>query len=304
MSGAIVIAGIQNEVPEVAGLRERLLIVRQAVSENEREKRSAAGRKFCGLQRMSPAQRAAFLKKSGISASSQPVDETALTVNDLPAGSVKIGIAPGERQLFRVLNATGSRNLDLSVGGERLVLVAEDGVPLGTLPGSARTQTLEHIVIPPAGRAEFIVTGSRVPAVLRTAAYDTGPIGDKNPKAELATLVDDGGGTAADRRLPAAAHRHAYARSFYRTPLSAPSVERVVRFEEKADGTDFRINGVSYDMHDRPMFTAHAGTVSSVGRSSTGRTKSTTFTFTRCTSSSKASTARRSHRPSATGSTR
>jgi FtsP/CotA-like multicopper oxidase with cupredoxin domain len=267
MSGALIVGGIQNDVPAVAGLRERLLIVRQAVSENENDERAAAGRKFCGLKRMTPAQRAAFLKRAGVASplpkQSAELEETALTINGLAAGSVQIGIARGERQLLRVLNATGSRNLDLSIGNQDLELVAQDGVPLADFPGGPQARKVRHIVIPPAGRAEFVVTGTGVPAVLRTSAYDTGPQGDKNPQANLATLVDDGGAKPRDRRLP---QRDAHAPKapdvdYYRLALPAPSVERIVRLQEKADGTDFRINGASYDPSDKPMFVAKAGTI-------------------------------------------
>ena len=81
-----------------------------------------------------------------------------------PAGSVKVGIAPGEREFFRVVNGTGSRNLDLSIANQQLVLVAQDGVPLVDYPGGPRDRNgCSHIVIPPAGRAEFIVTGPAAP---------------------------------------------------------------------------------------------------------------------------------------------
>jgi len=263
MSGAIIIDGIQNVVPEVAGLRERVLIVRQAGSENERNERIVAGRRYCGLQRMKPAARAAFLAKLAHAKPSPAASpSSALTVNNLPAKAIKVGIAPGEREFFRVVNATGSRNLDLSIGTQKLELVAEDGVPLAYLPGSPRVLRLSHIVIPPAGRAEFIVTGPPSAAVMRTAAYDTGPKGDSNPSGDVLKLVDDGGGTAADRRVPPVAHAPVkLPSSFYRVPMPAPRTERIVRLEEKADGTDFRINGSSYAMNDKPMFTAKAGTI-------------------------------------------
>jgi FtsP/CotA-like multicopper oxidase with cupredoxin domain len=267
MSGALILDGLENEVPAVGGLRERVLIVRQAVSAEENEARSLAGRHFCGLKRMTPWQRKAFLARLARATPSAPaspassVDETALTVNTLPAGKVEVGIAPGERELFRVLNATGDRNLDLSLGGAPLELVAEDGVPLADFPGSAPFQRVTHVVIPPAGRAEFIVTGSAAPAILRTAAYDTGPKGDKNPQASLLTLVNDGGGKPDDARLPRASGKGRAHLGFYRVPLSPPTVFRTVRLGEKSDGTDFRINGVSYDPADAPMFTARAGTV-------------------------------------------
>jgi len=100
---------------------------------------------------------------------------------------------------------------------------------------------VRHVVIPPARRAEFVVSGGEAPAVLRTSAYDSGPQGDRNPGADLATLVDDGGGKPGGRRLPQSDPYAPNARGvdFYLLALPAPSVARVVRLEEKVDGTDF-----------------------------------------------------------------
>jgi len=89
MSGALVVNGIQDDVPDVAGLRERLLIVHQAVSENENEVRAAAGRKFSGLKRMTPVQRAPFLKRAGVATPSTHLEETSLTINGIPAGTMQ-----------------------------------------------------------------------------------------------------------------------------------------------------------------------------------------------------------------------
>jgi FtsP/CotA-like multicopper oxidase with cupredoxin domain len=263
MSGALIVEGIEKEVPDVAGLRERLLIVRQPFSADEDAERNAAGHNFCGLKRLTPAQRAAFLKRLGRAPSPKPTDSTALTINGLKAGAVTIGIKPGERELFRVLNATSGRYLTLSIPGQKLELVAEDGVPLAEYPGSPRTLEQAQVIVPPAGRAEFVVTGSEGPTTLRTSSFDTGPNGDPNPASVLATLQDDGGGTSRDPRLPQ--HRtaaHAVpASSFYRRPLGEPAVSRVVRLQETPDGTQFAINGASYEPTDAPMFTAKVGTV-------------------------------------------
>ena len=85
-----------------------------------------------------------------------------------------ITIAPGEKQFFRVVNATGHKTLKLSTGGD-LVVVAIDGFALDTWPTTPPTETVKSIVIPPAARAEFVVTGPKNGyGSFRTLCYDTG----------------------------------------------------------------------------------------------------------------------------------
>ena len=97
------------------------------------------------------------------------------TLNRLTHAS--IGIEPGERQFFRVVNASAARHFDLSIDGSRLQLVAIDGVALDAFPGTPVLTSVSHIVIPPAGRAEFIVTGLEHRTVLRSACFDSGSAG-------------------------------------------------------------------------------------------------------------------------------
>ena len=72
-----------------------------------------------------------------------------------------ITIAPGEKQFWRVLNATGHKTLKLDVEGEKLQLVAIDGFALDTYPGTPATETLPYLIVPPAARVEFVVTGPK-----------------------------------------------------------------------------------------------------------------------------------------------
>ena len=103
-----------------------------------------------------------------------------------------IGIDPGERELFRVVNASAGRYFDVSVDGEPLDLVALDGLPLDTFPGAAPVQPVRDIVIAPAGRAEFVVAGAAQPTVLRSSCYVSGDAGDRDPAVVLADLRGDG----------------------------------------------------------------------------------------------------------------
>ena len=68
-----------------------------------------------------------------------------------------IGINAGEQQFFRVVNASADRYFDVNVPGQQLGLVAqEDGYPIDTLPGNPHVLNVAHVLIPPAGRAEFV----------------------------------------------------------------------------------------------------------------------------------------------------
>jgi FtsP/CotA-like multicopper oxidase with cupredoxin domain len=72
-------------------------------------------------------------------------------------------------------------------------LAALDGVPTGSQDGTGQGTLVPktHILIPPAGRAEFIVTGpgsSVKTAALMTMNIDTGPAGDNDPTRTLIAI--------------------------------------------------------------------------------------------------------------------
>jgi len=75
-----------------------------------------------------------------------------------------------------------------------LTVVGFDGVPIGSQDGTTRpgkTLTQTDILIPPAGRAEFIVTApsaSVKKAIFQTLNIDTGPAGDDDPTRPLAVI--------------------------------------------------------------------------------------------------------------------
>jgi len=262
MSGAIVIDGIENEVPDVAGLRQQVLIVRQHFTTGVTSRQRSLAARYCGLNRLHGAQRAAFLA----TLASEPRPEAAaapvpLTVNGIDSTSVTMGIMPGERQLFRVINASVGRYLDLSVGGENLELVSQDGVPLVDYSGSPASLTVPDIVVPPSGRAEFVVTGQSGAATLSTLAFDSGPVGDPDPAAVVATLINDHG-TSSHWRVPfARPHRPRLHPSAYRDPLPPPSVSHTIEFQENSSQTVYMLNGQVYDPLAGPMIVSNSGTV-------------------------------------------
>jgi hypothetical protein len=90
-----------------------------------------------------------------------------------------------------------------------LQIVALDGVPTGSQDGTRRGKlvTKSDILIPPAGRAEFIVSGPSVQvkhATFLTLAIDTGPGGDNDPQRPLASIhpSDDAAPALAVIRAP------------------------------------------------------------------------------------------------------
>jgi suppressor of ftsI len=248
MSGAIVIEGLTRHIPELGKMKQRLIIVRATgIGQNVRVSDD--------LDDMSPV-RPQF-------SNTQPCTfKDGLTVSLNGAVHPVITIAPGEKQFFRVVNATGHKTLRLNVAGEKLQVVAIDGYALDTYPGTPATLTEDSVIIPPASRAEFVVTGpASGRAKFQTLCYNSGPNGDPDPYLWLADLVapkkPHDGGDFSNRPLTVASP---LPRNVYTTALPPPSVKRLVVFSED-NKPHFFINGQSFNINSPPMFVVHAGTV-------------------------------------------
>jgi suppressor of ftsI len=265
MAGAIIVEGVSSYVPQLVGMRERVLIVRDILMRPDFST-------LAKLKRTLSSKRA--LLDNGLTSSacsSQPDENHILTVNG--ATMPTIGIAAGERQFWRIVNAGAGRYLDLAVDGESVQLVSLDGVPLAAYPGNAVTQTVGHVLVPPAGRAEIIVTGRSSGAALRTLCFDSGPIGDPNPAAPLAILKAP---TAAEESIATSSRtivkpspggsktkkaRFVGSGNGVYTALPAPTTKRTITLDEAPDGLSFFINGKAFAMNAPPLITAQAGTV-------------------------------------------
>jgi FtsP/CotA-like multicopper oxidase with cupredoxin domain len=173
----------------------------------------------------------------------------------------QIAIAPGERQFWRIVNASPDLYADLQVDAEQLEIVALDGMPLSFHDPKRRVEFKDHLLVPPAGRVEAIVTGPRsgAQASLRTRCYDTGPDGDPNPAMVVADLVataqSSHGNQAASGGLPAPVYKPVSPKLIARTENS-PS-DFVVAFTEDKKG--FYINGKKYSPSDAPMTSVSIG---------------------------------------------
>jgi FtsP/CotA-like multicopper oxidase with cupredoxin domain len=245
MSGAIVIEGIDRYVPEIRGMRERVLVLRdRLIEEND-----PAGPEL---------RRTVDVPATGCGSSTE-APEHLFTVNG--ALRPRIAIASGERQFWRIVNASPDLYADLEVDGEQLEIVALDGMPLSFHDPKRRVEMAGHILVPPAGRVEAIVTGpgAGARASLRTRCFNTGPDGDPNPAMVLADLVDatqsDHEISNTSRRPPAALYKPVPSTTIARIENS-PS-DFVVTFTEDKKG--FYINGKKYGPSDPPMTSVSIG---------------------------------------------
>lgn len=195
-SGALVIEGLEKVNPAVAGLPERVLIVRDQDLLNPNAEPVRSGSVPPPILMMD-AEGDVINTGTG---DGKPAKDLSLNFVPVPYPEYKpavIPIKPGEKQLWRVLNASAITYLDLQLlyGGrpQTVGVVAMDGVsvPRGknsTGPGAVIWKS--HVLLPPAGRADLIV---KVPAAGNSASFvtrfvDTGPAGENDPTRPLATL--------------------------------------------------------------------------------------------------------------------
>jgi FtsP/CotA-like multicopper oxidase with cupredoxin domain len=251
MSGAIVVEGIADVVPATAGLRERVIVLRDppydpsvAAAEARTPAPAAAASGSAAVR--PPDDDGQGTTPCGVESEGHP------TINGLP--SVSFGIRPGERQLWRILNAAGTRVFDLAVSGARFVVVALDGVPLADAPGAPAQRVVDHLLLPPGARAEVVVTGPRHPQLLLSRCVRTGSAGEPNPGALLGELVDDGGSFAAP-----VVHGPLGLAPAHPVALPKPAATRTIRLSEDARG--FYLDRRAYAPTDPPAIVARAGTI-------------------------------------------
>jgi FtsP/CotA-like multicopper oxidase with cupredoxin domain len=128
---------------------------------------------------------------------SSPTDPNA--TNFVPA---ILQMRPGEKEFWRVVNASADVVLDLQYVFDRvpqqLQLVAVDGVPLNSQDGSGpgALTSVTHFSLPPASRVEFIVSAPSPQvqlAQLITLRVNGGPYFYNLPQRPLATVQLSGG---------------------------------------------------------------------------------------------------------------
>jgi FtsP/CotA-like multicopper oxidase with cupredoxin domain len=166
-SGALIVEGVERVNPRVAGLPERILVVRD-------EK----------MPDPSPSDKPD---------PNRPTKQLSINYVPVPFPNYPpavIKMKPTERQFWRVLNAAADTYLDLHLQfdgkSQSMTLVSLDGVPLRYDQGAPQDFASEQIRIflPPAGRAEFIVSAppEGISGLLLTNAVYRGA-GDENGAA-------------------------------------------------------------------------------------------------------------------------
>jgi FtsP/CotA-like multicopper oxidase with cupredoxin domain len=206
-SGALIIEGIERANPALAGMAQRVLVIRD---QNLLHPDAPPSKSEPVVPKM-------LIDRDGDSANNgtgfgKPAKD--LSINYVPVAypdypPAEIEMRPGERQLWRVVNACGITYLNLAVifqhAPQKLGIVAIDGVPLNANgnPDNA-IEWRDHIGLPPGARVEFIVTAppAGVPALLVTRTVDTGQGGENDPNRALAAIAASPDAPEARSSLP------------------------------------------------------------------------------------------------------
>ena len=208
-SGALIIEGLERANPALATLPERVLVIRDQNLLNP----------DAPPAKSEPVVPKMMIDRDGDAANNgtgfgKPAKD--LSVNFVPVPypdypPAQLRVRPGERELWRVLNASAVTYLNLALLAARvpqpLGMVAIDGVPINAAgPQASGIEWRDHLGIPPGGRIEFIVTTppEGTPALLVTRTVDTGQGGENDPNRALATVIASAAAPETHSRLAAA----------------------------------------------------------------------------------------------------
>jgi len=215
-TGAIVVDGLEAMQPAVRGLPRRVFVIRD---------QNVTGSPTPGGPNNVPSW--------DLSLNFIPIPYPEYTPSVVEMRS-------GERQLWRVVNASADTILDLQLQyddePQNLEVVGLDGVPTGSQDSARRGKILHttDVLLAPAARAEFIVTGPSPwvrNAALVTLAVDTGPDGDSDPQRPLATIRTVGRPGSARPSMPETAEP-SWPQPFEGLATATPSAERKLHFSE------------------------------------------------------------------------
>jgi len=237
-AGALVVEGMEKYRPEVAGLTERVFVIRQ---------------QFLVPWVPGPYQ---------------------LTINYQVAPLLGTGpiiqMKPGEKQFWRVANATLQDFLQLQFvvngKGQPMQLIAMDGYPL------SQTRLQSTISIPVAGRAEFIVQAPPAGATASfvTGAVDTGPTGNPDFAQTLGAIQLTDNAVSSWHEPSAAAPADASRLKFANLSEQLAITQRKLYFSEEFGGTNgpiqfyITVDGQKqkvFDMNEPPAIVTKVGAV-------------------------------------------
>jgi FtsP/CotA-like multicopper oxidase with cupredoxin domain len=178
--------GIQNVQPAVAGLQERMLVIRDQLTLQQLPESSP------------PIEGDVETPNLDLTVNYVPGDATTNTKTGITTFTPSIiEMEPGKPQLWRICNCSADTILDLQVvfdgAPQTFQIVGIDAVPVnsqdGTEPG--HTISTSHYRMPPASRVEIIVNPPSPSVHLAqfvTQYINTGPLGDQDPYRPLSTI--------------------------------------------------------------------------------------------------------------------
>ena len=209
-SGALIVEGMERAIPELAGLPERVLVIRDEDLLHPNAVPAKNGAAFPPVVLDADGD----VMNTG-TGTGKPAEDLSLNFVSVPYPDYPpaiITMKPQERQLWRVLNASAITYVNLQVlfagQAQAVGVVALDGVPVDA-NGDAKNHLLwqNHLGIPPGGRIEFVVKGPAegTPASLVTRSVNTGAIGENDPSRPLATIVAKQDASEPPSKLPQSA---------------------------------------------------------------------------------------------------
>jgi FtsP/CotA-like multicopper oxidase with cupredoxin domain len=156
MSGGLIIGDILEPFPQLAGIPERVILLKDLKTED-------------GQPVLDP----------------DPSGPTTRTINGL--FQPQLTMQPGQIEFWRIGNIGSNIYYQLSLTGQLFNVIAIDG----NLQNQVTTS--DTLIVPPGGRVEALVYGPQPGSYqFAAAAFDTGPDGDSYPGQLLATVVSQG----------------------------------------------------------------------------------------------------------------
>jgi len=276
-SGALIVEGIERANKFLAGMPERVFVIRDEPLLNP----DAQPAKQSAAQPPLLRDPEGDILNRGTGGGKPARD---LSINFVPVAfpdyvPATIAVKPGEYELWHVVNAAAVTYLDLQIaqGGapQAMGLVALDGVPItknGAIPN--RTLWQGHMLVPPGGRISFVyrTPPAGTQATLLTDAVDTGPAGENDPTRPLATIDSRADAPSAPSTLPGVSSPFVAAKSAWLGDVK-PVRERKLYFSEQpSDPKDpnsptlffIALDGEQpkiYDPHSPPDIVVHQGDI-------------------------------------------
>jgi FtsP/CotA-like multicopper oxidase with cupredoxin domain len=193
-SGALIVEGMERFKKTTNGLPERVFVIRDQDLINPNAPPSPSEPKVPKFLVDRDGDAANTGTGFGKPAKDLSINYVPVPYPDYPPATIRM--RPGEKQLWRVLNASAITYLNIEMlfshVPQRLGLVAMDGVPMmhGD-PMGKEVNWQSHLGIPPGSRVEFIVQApvQGQDALLVTRSVDTGPGGENDPNRMMARII-------------------------------------------------------------------------------------------------------------------